>query len=475
MDLREIRTVCMAVVREAGSVAIISVAILLLGCSQSSDIQLEGPTKPVPPSSSNDTGNPPDSAPKNPNDPATPTIPTSSARPTSYRIFCHDRYPPYMTTISSLASPLGFGAGIETVEVMSDGSTRNLEAIESPQVLSLPQFGNARVLFSARRSATNRARYLYIADVDVVTRTGRAKFLGSESPVSGGTSLAASRAKFSARSFGVSDKGRYLLLGQVGGYKVVEAATLREVGILNVGWAGLYVNPSLRESDMTLSVSFASRGGFESRVYSLKIAGGQLQVKDLVSQVSGLRRPLVSIGSSAGEGFAALDENNRIVVISPANKSQPLSIVKLSNLPKTGQLASAAAFWRDTSSTAGGRGELRAVVAFENVVPHLRRSSDRYKIEQVFARVLNIDESSLTATSTESDFEYPADAVKSMAAGTMASEIPGLSEFTATPDGRAVFASLPGGVSRQIYRLTTNGFERVSQEECTGMSIGVEP
>jgi hypothetical protein len=473
-----------------GSLVGIFVGLLAVGCSQGSDIQLQG-LKPTPPGSpvtpGDQTENP--SSPKDPLNPGGTTPPTRTPVPPRpltirYRMLCDDRYPPYLNAISSMASPSGFGAGLETGELDALGkfdpiNDRNLESHQSPQIVSLPSFGTARVLFSARRMVSRGGgsspinaskRFVFIADEDITNRGGVATYVASEIPVASSVQAAAQSETLSVRTFGVSDEGRYLLIGTKDGYDLRDSSTLQSIGVLKVGHAGENVNPSLRESDMIFSVSNLKGAGFETRLYSLGLAiDGKLKSSTLITTGLSLRRPLVQVSKAAGDTFAAINSAGKIVTVSPLKRAGVMSVVKIAALPAKGRLSSAAAFWRDAVS-----GETHAAIAFENIKAVSGGLTTRYKIEQVFIRVLDVNESSLSADALTPDFDYPAEARQTIESGIGVGPVPGVSEMKASPDGKAVFGLFPGGLSKQIYRLNAFSLDRVSQSECANLSIGVE-
>ncbi len=458
--------------------ALVVSAALAFGCSQGSDIQLQGPAptvqvpgqdsvQPSTPANTDDTS----SAPK---DPATPPLPAR------YRVMCDDRYPPYVMAISSLASPTGFGAGIEVGELDAAGkfdplTTHNLEYHENVQIVSLPKFGEARVLFAAKRMHTNPnyngqgRRYIFVSDLDLTARGGIAKFIANEVPVDSRTASFASRESLSVRTFGVSDGGRYLLIGQGDGYRLVDSTTLQALGTLKVGGADTNINPSLREADMVFSVASSNGTSFTSKLYSIGLnSSGGVKNVSLVSTVNLLRRPLVAIRATAGESFAALDTSNRIVIVSPL---KPAALTKslIAAIPAKGRLASSIAFWRAPTTNS-----LRAVVVFENFVPDSGGLFRKYKIEQVFVRVLEIDETKLSADAFTSDYDYPSESKQTVEMGISTGMVPGVSDLRASTDGEAIFGLFPGSLSSQLYRLTSAGLVRVSQDACKNFSIGRE-
>lgn len=465
---------------------------LLAACSQGSDILVQGPEKPTAPSQpSGPSGPTPANTGENsgsdngtgvPSNPSAPTDPTAPRPPvavqeTRYRLVCDSRYPPYLTAVSSLASATGFGAGLEIGEPNSRGVfdpqvDRNLEMHEQAQIVSLPKFGEVRVLFSAKRIPKNtnsyfKPRYVFIGDAEIVNRGGVAKELGAETRPDRTVEAYGEKEVFSARTIGVSDEGKYLLIGQADGYRIVDSKSLKTIGVVKTGSASLNVNPILRESDMIFTVGAFKGGVFDGKLYSLGVSGGVLKTAKLVSSTPNLRRPLASVGPKAGESFLALDSSNRIVAVSPLKTRA--SVLKLAALPKKGRLSSAITGWRDSAT-----GAIHAATLFENFVPTRATLGLSYKIEQVFVRVVEVDENTLLANAIASDFDYPSEVRAAIESGSMY-QVPGVSDLVTTQDGKAVFALLPSSVStNSIYRLTDVGFQRVSQTECSRLGVGVE-
>ena len=458
------------------------------GCSQGSDIRLQGPMKPAPQDSpttnTSDTSNG-DSG-QNPSAPKPPVTNPPSANPIAvdptYRMFCDERYPPYITTVSSLASPAGLGAGLDTGEPDARGkfdpaSDRNLEYHENPQVVTLPKSGDARIIFSARKtpaasnSAYSKPRYIFLSDIDISLRGGVATRLATEIVPSNAVRAHADLELMSVRTFGASDGGRFILIGQADGYRILDSKTLKAVGTIKSGSADSNVNPELRESDMIFSVGSFKGAAFESKLYSLGFTStGALAKTNLVASVSGLRRPLQSIGPAAGESFAALDGLNRIVTASPLLKGGGAKWVTVRAVPKNGRLSSAMAAWRDATSK-----EIHAVVVYEHFSSVRGGISGSYKIEQVFVRIVNVNESSLMADAIVPDLDYPFEARTAVEQSSSLYRKVGVSEMSTAPDGKAIFGLFPGGLANNVYRLTSAGFVRVSRAECSKLDIGVEP
>jgi len=259
------------------------------------------------------------------------------------------------------------------------------------------------------------------------------------------------------------------LIGTTDGYVFLDAVTFRSLGSLKLGAASKNINPSLRESDMVFSVSKIDGGFVQTTLWSLVAdSAGQIRSSKMLETARGLRRPLVAVSSSAGEIFAAIESKNAIRVVSPVSGFRTQSFA-VPNLPKKGVFSSAAAFWRDDVTKS-----LQASVGFESIeLDPASGVSRRYKIVQVFVRVLSLDESKVSVM-TESEFDYPMEARRVIESGIVSSRGVSLTELRSSPDGREIFALFPGGLSSEIYRLKTNSFERVSQEACGDFSIGVE-
>lgn len=451
-----------------------------IGCSKAGDTLLSGPEKPSPPEkdsvgpgSSNENSGEENSSNETGSNSPTPA-PSPPIVLKKYRLFCDDRYPPYLSSVSSMASSMGFGAGLYVGVPNRDGSfdplgKPNLEDHRSPQILRLPAFGEAKILFSAKPLTGNRARRIFVADTDVATRSGRALDVAREVAPDSSFEAKALREGLKLRTFGVSDGGKYLLIGTPSGYDFVDAVTLRKVGSVQAGSASRNVNPELRESDMIFSLSQLDGGFVQTTLRSLSTdSSGAIRSSNVLATVKGLRRPLVSVSPAAGESFAAVDSADKIRTVRLSSGAPRVFSLAISNLPKKGQLSSAAAFWRDAVTK-----EPMAFVGFENIDRDATSGvSGRYKIVQVFVRVLSLDESKLSAM-TEAEFDYPMEAKRVIESGVGGPR--SLSELRSSPDGLEIFALFPGGLSSEIYRFKAQGFERVSQEACGEFSLGVEP
>lgn len=501
----------------------IGLAFTISACSQAADVQLRGPEKPKAPTgdlttpSGSPTPSPTpngDSGPVDENPPAGENGSASEPVPVapSYRLYCHDRYPSYLTVISSKASPSGFGSDVDLqvfpesrpLPVVGgfDSSDRNLEFhmfVQPIEIRRDPVKGTeTRVVFSARpidRSHSVWAqRNIYVSDVALVDRVGRATLLAPEMKPSSYVESLDTQEGVSAKTFGVSDGGKYLLVMSAKGLSLFDSKTLRGLG--DVKWKlssgrqyAEYFAPSLREADMTLAVSHVdSKLQVTTEVFELSLnSRGEAQLGARVLEVSKLRRPLVSVagvgpirdrsyyGLTGGKSDPATAE---IVLAVPATVSgsrvidpSDVKSFRVEKLPKKGRVPSAIALWRD------GSGEILSVLGFEDF-EQIRGGlfGTRYKIEAASLHTLVLDESRQVASpiSIGSEMAYPQEVRSEIESGVVSSRLMGLKEIHFSPDRKALFALFPGSLSYQVYSVNAMGADRVSQEECSSLSIGVE-
>jgi hypothetical protein len=144
---------------------------------------------------------------------------------------------------------------------------------------------------------------------------------------------------------------------------------------------------------------------------------------------------------------------------------------RVEKLPKKGRVPSAMALWRD------GSGEILSVLGFEDF-EQIRGGlfGTRYKIEAASLHTLVLDESRQVASpiSLGSEMAYPQEVRSEIESGVVSSRLMGLKEIHFSPDRKALFALFPGSISYQVYNVNAIGADRVSQEECSSLSIGVE-
>ncbi len=499
----------------------------MAACSQAADVQLRGPEKPKNPvgdtvgPAETPTPAPGGPTPDEPTDPSTETpvgengepVPgTPVPTPPSYRLFCHDRYPSYLTVVSSKASPTGFGSDLD-IQVFPESrplpiaggfasEDRTLEFHMFAQPLEIhrdPVKGTqTRMVFSARPLDRSHSiwvqRNIYVSDVALVDRIGRATLLGPEMKPSSYVEALSDQEGAAAKTFGVSDGGKYILVLGAKGVSLYESKTLRGLG--EVSWKlssgrqyGEYFAPTLRESDMALSVSHVdSKLSVTTEVFQLSLnSRGEAQLGSRILEVSKLRRPLVSVAESAASaersfygltGGKSEPATAEIVFAEPAKlagsrvvDAAKVRSFRVEKLPKKGRVPSAMVLWKDTS------GEILALLGFED----FERVAGgifgtRYKIEEASMRTMVLDEGLGVASpiSAAAATEYPQEVRSEIEAGTVSNRVMGLKEMHFSPDRKAIFALFPGSLSYQIYRFTATGADRVSQEECSSLSIGVE-
>lgn len=502
-------------------------AFTISACSKAGDVQLRGPEKPKAPAGELTTPSQvptptPQPEPGTESPPESPPIGgpggqvgepgTSLPVPPSYRLFCHDRYPSYLTVISSKASPSGFGSDIdlqvypETRPLPVAGGfkseDRNLEMHMFAQPIEIrrnPIGGvETRMVFSARPIDGSHTifaqRNIYVSDVNLVDRVGRATLVGPEMKPSSYVESLSLKEGVSAKTFGVSDGGKYLLILGPKGISLFDSKTLRGLG--EVKWKlasgrqyAEYFAPYLRESDMALAVSHVdSKLEVTTEVFELSLnSRGEAQLGAQILEITRLRRPLTSVAGDASDldrAFYGLSGGHtesakaEIVLADPATvlsgRVVGKSVVRryrVEKLPKKGRVPSAIALWKDKS------GEVFSLIGFEDF-EQLRGGpfGTRYKIDEASLYTLILDEGRLAASpvSVGAEASYPREVRSEIESGTVSSRLAGLKELKFSPDRKAIFALFPGSLSYQVYRVNVNGADRVSQEDCSSLSIGVE-
>jgi hypothetical protein len=462
-----------------------------LSCTKAPEIELRGPEKPQPPvadtttPSSNeegDSGSPGNTAPG-----ATPS-PTPVAV-TRYRALCDDRYPTYLTAISSLASSSGFGSDLD-LQVWPDSvplpvrggfatEDRNLEYHMFPQTIEIRKGSILRLAFSAQPMSVSTPwgsapRNVYVSDAAMIDRIGRAEMVAPEMSAESSAQSFSATQGFQAKTFNVSDDGKLLLVLDVKGVQFFDAITLRELGRVDLKSAANYFMPSFRASDRLMMVSTMKSGRVQTETLNVefKSSGEVLKAKPVLA-ISDLRRPMVFAGSGAGDHIAGMRftsaGDSEIVLIDFLATQPTVMGFQLKSLPLKGKVASSLAVWKDSLSN-----ELRAAIGFESFSQVGSGFSTRFKVDQAFVRVLKLDVGIGVATALGGDYEYPSGALRTIESGSASSLITGVKDLVVSPDGKAVFGLFPGSLSYQVYRFTSSGFDRMSQEDCTNLSIGVE-
>lgn len=500
---------------------LVALSWTLASCSPAADVKLRGPEKPKTPvgevttPSENPTPTPSASpAPTpGPDSPNNSNAETPLPLPKSYRLFCHDRYPSYLTVVSSKASATGFGSDLD-VQVypesqplpVTGGFTsedRNLEYHMFPQPLEIDRDAarglRTRFVFSARPMGQAVSIYtprnIYLSEVFLAERIGRANLIGPEMRAGASVEALADTEGVAAKTFGVSDGGKFVLVLSANGLSLYDSKTLRGLG--KVSWklsSGRkfedYFAPTLREADFALSVSHVDSAlSVSTEVYQLSFdARGEVELGAKILEVSNLRRPLVSVSSGLGvpdrsfyglSGGKTSPASAEIVVAEPAKLAgarvkDPAVITKfrVEKIPQKGRVPSALVVWKDTS------GEWLSLLAVEEFTQTSRGGlGSRYKVEEASLHTLVLNESLGLASplSPASSLPYPQQVRADIEAGSVSSRLAGLKDLQLSPDRKSIFALLPGSLSHQIYRLNSLGLDRVSQEDCSGLSIGVEP
>lgn len=462
-----------------------------LSCTKSPEIELRGPEKPQPPvadtttPSGDEEGN---SGNSSNTEPGTTPSPTPVAV-TRYRALCDDRYPTYLTAISSLASSSGFGSDLD-LQVWPEGvplpvrggfatEDRNLEYHMFPQAIEILKGSILRLAFSAQPISVSAPwgsapRNVYVSEAAMIDRIGRAEMVAPEMPAESSAQSFSATQGFQAKTFNVSDDGKLLLVLDAKGVRFFDANTLRDLGRVEIKSAANYFLPSYRASDRLMMVSTMKSGQVQTETLNVefKSSGEVLKAKSVLA-VSDLRRPMVFTGIGAGDHIAGMRlssaGDSEIVLIDMLATQPAVMRFQLKSLPLKGKVASSLAVWKDSTLN-----ELRAAIGFESVSQVGSGFSTRFKVNQAFVRVLKLDVGIGVATALGGDFEYPSEALQTIESGSASARITGVKDLVVSPDGKAVFGLFPGSLSYQVYRFTSSGFDRMSQEDCTNLSIGVE-
>lgn len=502
---------------------LVALSWTLASCSPAADVKLRGPEKPKPPvgevttPSENPTPTPtPGAFPAptpGPDSPDNSNAETPIPLQRSYRLFCHDRYPSYLTVVSSKASATGFGSDLD-VQVYPESQPlpvtggfssgdRNLEYHMFPQPIEIdrdPARGlRTRFVYSARPLeqvvSTSDSRNIYLSEVFLAERIGRANLLGPEMSASASVEVLADAEGVDAKTFGVSDGGKFILVLSKSGLSLYDSKTFRGLG--KVIWklaSGRkledYFAPTLREADLALSVSHVDSAlSVSTEVYQLSFdIRGEFELGAKILEVSNLRRPLISLSSSLGtpdrllyglSGGKTSPASAEIVVAEPAKLigsrvTDPAVITKfrVEKLPQKGRVPSALVVWKETS------GEWLSLLAVEEFTPSSGGTlGSRYKVQEASFHTLVLNKSLGLASplSPTSRLPYPQQVRADIEAGSVSSRVAGLKDLQFSPDRKSIFALLPGSLSHQIYRLNSIGLDRVSQKDCSSLSIGVEP
>lgn len=467
---------------------VICAVALLLSCTKAPEIELRGPEKPQPPVA--DTTTPSSNEEGGPGTPSPTPIPV-----TRYRALCDDRYAIDLTAISSMASASGFGSDLqlqvwpENQPLPTQGvfapEDRNLEDHLFPQVIKLLGGSVIRFAYSAKPKNQDPSlspagvykRNVYISEMSMIDRVGRAVFMAEEMPTESSAVSFSNEHGFQARTFGVSVNGKLLLVLDGKGVRFIDAFTLQDLGRVELKGASNYFLPQYRSSDRLLVVSKMKSGYIQSETFNIEFkVSGEVHKTKPVFTISDLRRPLAFVGTGAGEFISGMKSNSAgnseivLVDLKGASGQPVVTSFQLKSLPLKGKVASSLAVWKDGLSN-----ELRAAIGFEQLSLIGSGFSTRLKVNQAFVRLLKLDVGIGAATPVGSDFEYPSEAIRTIESGSTSARMTGVKDLVVSPDGKAVFALFPGLLSFQVFRLNSSGFDRMSQEECTNLSIGVEP
>lgn len=466
--------------------ATITTVFSFVGCAKAPDTQLGNP-----PTATGAPG-PVSETPKTPN--KTPdTTPDSSPTPTPapvpsvrYRFMCEAS--PSITSVSSIATPQGFGADI-LFGLANNGSgefdpaiSRNLDLVQ--QVVLVPGQNSSQggeVLFLAKevssRGSTFDSMGVYVSRFNLPYRRGTAIQLAKVSDdlaIDGSSQQMAEREGLTIRNFGVSQYGRFFIVPSKKGFTLLrekDRTIESEIAISRPAGATRGVNPTFDESHGLFSVSYLESNAWTTRFYTL---GTSLTI---ATEVKGLRRPLKAMASATPNAafYYGISVSGQLVVVDPLKSSKSLSI----DLPQNstdGVIASAVALREQPiggTTTGGTLKALELTTVFENVsIVSVLGGGSAYKVSSATVRKYEVELGTGVAR-FHSEVPYPS--LSKVAIEKQPVRIhAGLHDLVVTPDQREVFGLFPGRGSHQIYRIESPVAVAVSQAGCDQFSVGVE-
>lgn len=461
-------------------------AILVGGsaCTPQNEVQLQPPqTPPAQGGSDSDLGQPQNSDNAGHDNLPTPSPTATPAPLPRYRAFCDDRYPSYVTAISSLAGASGFGAALSLGLPQSPGaaidrSRLGLEDHTAPMLLTWLKTNEARLIFAATRtgsaSSLSKSRGIFMADADLVFRLGEAREVADEPVWSGDLSQWAANEGATLRAFGRSDRGRFAIFpatqaGRVQAWRIWDHQNSREW--MRVASVPDAFSPELRESDGIMTFSELVSGKVRTHIVQLDLSSRREISR---SSVSSLRRPLQFLSQFAGQELGGMNAQNQWVIVPPTQVSQMKVEALVGRWP--GRVSSAIAMWKDVK-----RGEIFAATASEDFIATRDLMGTKIQVREAWLRVLRrtIGVRGATSWSVIEDVAYPQDIVKALEMFSNFDLRPGLWDLQVTGDDeiapRALFATLPADYGRRVYRWTAQGVRPLSQERCRYLHVGVEP
>ena len=471
------------------------ILIIASSCSPQNpqkEVQLQPPTiAPRGPqgegNSGSDQGQPQDSDDTNDRQPNSGATPRPSATPVPqprYRAFCDDRYPTYVTAISSLAGASGFGAALALGFPRAPGqpvdrSQLGLEDHTAPVLVNWLKPNEARLIFAATRTVSaagspiRRTRGIFMADADLVYRLGEAREVSDEPNWPGDVIDWAESEGATVRAYGRSDRGRFAIFpitqsGRIQSWRLWDHQNSREW--MRVSSSAFGFAPELREADGVMIFSELVSGRVRTHIVQLDLAGRRELSR---SSVNSLRRPLKFLSQLANQELGGMNAQNQWMIVSTQQLGQLKAEPLIGQWP--GRVSSAFAMWKDV-----GSGEVFAATASEDFTTQTDLMGTKVKVRDARFRVLR---RAVTARGGVSwtlvdDLPFPADVVRALENFSSVDRRPGLWDLQVTGDleaaPRALFATLPADFGRRLYRWTSQGLVPVSQERCRHLHIGVE-
>ena len=197
-----------------------------------------------------------------------------------------------MTTLTSLATSTDFGRAISLIEPPRGAkppfnrAQQNLVHVVAPALVRVTANSTIQIVTSAAKmnSTAEGVRGLYSVVADLSSSLGVATRLGDDFQPGGGAASLASSIGLKLRSYGGSSKGHYLILPGGQGYRVLDTATLRQVGSIGLNPSSSFF-PWIDE-DSKLFVALSYGGSLTPVVYRVS-TGGRVALGGLIARGNG--------------------------------------------------------------------------------------------------------------------------------------------------------------------------------------------
>ncbi len=181
-------------------------------------------------------------------------------------------------TLSTLSNGVEAGRSIVMVENEAPAATitpalGNVGDITAPHLASVLGADHARILFMGRSMSGNNttgALKLYAGDYSLSNGTAAVTSLGASAPINASSLNAANSMGLAPRNYGSSSLGHYLVVPGVGGLRVLDSVSLKDLGGLGLSSANTFW-PEIDEGSKTISVVIGNLNRFQVVIFRLNL------------------------------------------------------------------------------------------------------------------------------------------------------------------------------------------------------------